>query len=275
LTNFERRLSINLLKSHYPYLIYIFDIFLLIKALKVIRVRANAMQEASEKVPSSLMSVFVGKQSELNQAMLAARKWCTQQFKIEEPVCEIANYLFSGCKVIGGNKEALDFIELNYKEFKLMRVKRLPVSGAFHTKLMEPAKQALEKELKIIDIKRPLIDFYSNYEGGKLSNPYKIRFNLIRQVYNPVKWEQILNVMYYDENLPLEKDENSSNELNNNNLIAPELKGEEESEKKLKKLQSKYRIYPEIYECGPASQTGPILKSINKKAFQFYKHIEV
>ena len=98
--------------------------------------------------------------------------------------------------------------------------------------------------------------------------PKKISHNLIKQIANPVKWEQILNTFYYDENLPLD-----------------ESLPEEEADVKLDRLgneievqktnQSKRRIYPDIFECGPAAQTGPILKAINYKAFKFYKHIGV
>ena len=94
------------------------------------------MQEASEQVPSGLMSVFLGRQSRLNLAMLAARKWCQDKLRMDGQVeCEIANFLNAGCKVIGGNKEALDFIALNYKEFQINKVKRLPVRYRNNTKL--------------------------------------------------------------------------------------------------------------------------------------------
>lgn len=234
-------------------------------ALKLIKVRSEAMQEASQEVSSGLMSVFLNRDSKLNLAMLAARKWCDEQLRIGEPIeCQIANYLFSKCKVIGGNTEALDFIELNQKEFGINKVKRLAVSGAFHTKLMKSAEEKLKKEIENIVFKTPVIKFYSNYDANLCMSPKKIKLNLIKQVANPVKWEQILNTFYYDENLPTCDTENEvsldrlGNELNVD-----------------KKAQSKDRVYPDIYECGPAAQTGPILKAINYKAFKFYKHIGV
>lgn len=230
----------------------------MVLALRIIKVRSEAMQTASEQTPSGMMSVFLSKKSELNLAMLGARKWC-HKIGVNEPVvCEVANYLFSGCKVIGGNKEALEFIEINQKEFHLSRVKRLPVSGAFHTKLMRSAGEPVSSVLKGVQIKRPVIKFYSNYDSQLCESPERIKTNLIKQIYSPVKWEQILNSFYYDENLPEEQESSEkSTELSNT------------------PGQSKDRVYPEMYECGPASQTGPLLKYINKKAFQFYKHVDV
>ena len=165
------------------------------------------MQEASEASPSGLMSVFLNRQSQLNLAMVAARKWSTEKLKLpaDQVECSIANYLFSKCKVVGGNRDSLDFIELNYKEFKIDRVKRLPVSGAFHTRLMKSSEAKLNEILKATEINPPLIKCYSNYDAKPYSSPDKIRKLLVRQVSHPVKWEQILNELYYDENLPLSK----------------------------------------------------------------------
>lgn len=94
--------------------------------MSVIKVRADAMQAASEQLPGGLMTAFITRQSKLSLAMLGARKWCKDKLRMEEPiVCHISNYLNAKCKVIGGNKEALDFIELNYKEFDLLKVNQL------------------------------------------------------------------------------------------------------------------------------------------------------
>jgi [acyl-carrier-protein] S-malonyltransferase len=232
------------------------------------------MQQASEELPSGLMSVFLGRTSELNQAMLAARKWCKFQIKIPEPIeCEISNYLYHGCKVIGGNKEALDFIEQNYKEFNIKRIKRLPVTGAFHTNLMSSACENVKKILdEKVTIKRPLIKVFFNYNGESTFNEEKIKNLLVKQIKSPVKWEQILNSMLTLKNLPLT--EEKRNELRENKQKRED--AESEGEKPIKiNIQPNDRIYPLIYECGPASQSGPILKEINKKAFSCYQHIGV
>lgn len=233
------------------------------------------MQKASEAVSSGLASVFLSRESQLKLGMLAARKWCIEKLKLDpnEVECEVANYLYAGCRVVGGNREALEFLELNRDEFKLKRVKRLAVSGAFHTSLMRSAEKPIQRAVEAVRINPPLIRFYSNYDAGLSMTPGRIRANLVRQISNPVKWEQILNTLYLDENLPTAEDDTTNNKENKVEEKESSESGGEKTPSKTK--QSKDRIYPDIYECGPASQTGPILKVINRRAHQFYKHIEV
>lgn len=74
--------------------------------LKILKARSEIMQKQSEAVPSGLLTVFIQHNSELRKAMLAAREWCSTKLQLQVPVvCEISNYLFADCKVIGGNKE--------------------------------------------------------------------------------------------------------------------------------------------------------------------------
>ncbi len=96
----------------------------------MIKVRAEEMQKASELAPSGLMTAFLSRQSKLSLAMLASRKWCEEKLRMEAPVvCQVSNYLNSKCKVVGGNSQALDFLELNYKEFGILKVGRRPQAG--------------------------------------------------------------------------------------------------------------------------------------------------
>lgn len=233
----------------------------------MIKVRAEAMQKASEALPSGLMTVFLNRQSKLNTAMLAARKWCKEKLKLDCQIeCEIANYLNAQCKVIGGNNEALDFIQLNQKEFNLLKVKRLAVSGAFHTSLMKSAEADLKNILNGVTIKKPLVRFYSNFDSKCVYSPEKIKFNLIKQIANPVKWEQTLNEFYYSENLPIDSTNSTNSDAGIDKIVNDDTK---------KKLQLEDRVYPDIYECGPGSHTGPILKTLNYKAYRHYKYIGV
>jgi hypothetical protein len=273
------------------------------------------MKVACESQESGLMTAFIGSKSKLDLARYAAKKWCIEKLKLPEPVvCETANYLNSQCKVIGGTKQALDFIELNYKTFGINRVKRLAVSGAFHTSLMQLCEEPLENALKNVLVKKPNIKFYSNVSAESTWNDKRIKQNLVKQLSRPVKWEQILNSFYFNENLPINNDElkerlerkitvkeqaNLDNKLESevvrdfssptssiqdNGEVSSEMEDNEESKKEakpslpkstLKKLQDQSREYPDIYECGPGSVTGPVLKVINSKAHKFYKHIDV
>lgn len=153
---------------------------------------------------------------------------------------------------------------------------------------MEPVEKPLEEMLSKINIKKPIIKFYSNLTGEEAKHPNHIKKNLVYQLSNPVKWEQTLNRFYLNENLPfeipIENDSDSKpkeKEVVKEFLYSTEEKNQKESNdksldtKQKKSLQTKNRLYPDIYECGPGSVTGPILKIINHKGYKFYKHIQV
>lgn len=78
--------------------------------------------------------------------------------------------------------QALKFLEEYYKEFKLRKVKRLPVSGAFHSKLMEPAAETFRKALNKSIIEDPAISVYSNVDGYQYRNAEHIKRQLPKQV---------------------------------------------------------------------------------------------
>lgn len=112
----------------------------------------------------------------------------------------------------------------------------LPVSGAFHTQLMEPAVKPLLEVLESINIQQPLIPVYSNVENQKYRQPKQIRHLLAKQLVSPVKWEQTMHMIY-------------------------------ERKKGIE--------FPYTYEVGPGKQLGIILKSCNLKAWRFYKNVSV
>ena len=69
------------------------------------KVRGEAMQYCSEAAPSGMMSVFYGAGADLAKAAEVARKWIHEKHGVEDPVCNVANFLYSGAKVIAGHKE--------------------------------------------------------------------------------------------------------------------------------------------------------------------------
>ena len=77
--------------------------------LRLIKIRAEAMQAASNEVNSGMMSVFVGRETKLSLAMEAAREWCNKYMKIEVPCVQIANHMYAECKVLAGHKEVRVF----------------------------------------------------------------------------------------------------------------------------------------------------------------------
>ncbi|KAK2181327.1 hypothetical protein NP493_403g03017 [Ridgeia piscesae] len=205
-------------------------------AVRVLKTRAQAMQEASEATSSGMMVVFLHPSAKLNFACHTARQYCIKRLGMEKAVCAIANYLYPECKVIAGNTEALEFIEKNAKDFGISRVKWLPVSGAFHTPLMQSAKKPLEEALKHVDIRHPIISVHSNVTSHRYNKPATIAKLLVEQVTSPVKWEQTLHVLY---------------------------------------ARPQGENFPSTYEMGPGTQLGSLLRKTNEKAHAHYSNITV
>lgn len=205
-------------------------------AIRVVQIRANAMQEASERVHSGLLSVFLSHDSELKSAISLAKEYCEKRHGIKDPVCKVANYLFPECKVLGGHKEALEFIETNRREFNILRTKRLEVSGAFHTRLMDTAYKPVEKALENLQFNKPKIATYSNWTGKAYHHKSKFPYMLASQVVNEVKWEQIMHDIY---------------------------------------TRPAGVEYPSTYELGPGRTCGTLLKQVNMQGFKKFTAIEV
>ncbi|XP_070611417.1 malonyl-CoA-acyl carrier protein transacylase, mitochondrial [Erythrolamprus reginae] len=205
------------------------------EALYAVKTRAEAMQEASEVTPSGMLSVIGRRDSDYKTACLEAREYC-KTLGIEDPVCEVSNYLFPDSRVIAGHLQALEFLQNNSRKFSFARVKMLPVSGAFHTRLMESAMQPLSEALESISFQQPLIPVYSNVDSKKYRQPEQIQRCLVEQLVSPVKWEQIMHIIYE---------------------------------------RSQGKKFPYTYEVGPGKQLGAILKSCNLKASKYYSSIDV
>lgn len=168
-----------------------------VDALKLVKLRAEVTQQLSESIPSGMMTVICGRDGRIGQACSMASEYCIRTgMSKEESICSISNHLFPHGKVIGGHQKALEFIELNGKDFGIKRMKRLAVSGAFHTNLMRPAREALMKELKSIPVKDPKIRVYSNLDASVYESAEQIKIALAKHVYMPVMWEQTIQNIY-------------------------------------------------------------------------------
>jgi [acyl-carrier-protein] S-malonyltransferase len=150
---------------------------------------------ASKQYPSGMATVFYGPDSQVGKACTAAKEWCLER-GVDNPECAVANFLYPHCKVVAGSLEALDFLEKNGKQFKLRKVKRLSVSGGFHTKLMESAVEPFKNALKKIELEPPMIRVYSNVDGKVYRNTDHILRQLPSQIVKPVRWEQLLHIIY-------------------------------------------------------------------------------
>ncbi|MEX2477310.1 MAG: ACP S-malonyltransferase [Gracilimonas sp.] len=157
-------------------------------ALKIVRRRGELMQQAGTENPGTMAAV-IGLDDE------AVEKVCAQASEESGKVVVAANYNCPGQLVISGYKEAVEKAVELAKENGARMAMLLPVSGAFHSSLMQPAYDGLKDQLQQLDIKEPNCPIYSNYTAEPTTDTEDIRLNLLNQLLNPVRWTQTLNNM--------------------------------------------------------------------------------
>lgn len=164
--------------------------------LKVVKVRAEAMQEASDQVPSGLVSIMGHADLDIQSLCHNAEEWSCSR-GTQEPVACVANYLFPGGWVLGGDKSSVQYI-LEYGKAKhgIKRAQSIPVSGAFHTKLMESAQEPLRRVLESVNIQTPRCTVYSGTSCQPFANPDQIKSLLIRQLVEPVNWMKTIQKIF-------------------------------------------------------------------------------
>lgn len=172
----------------------------------------------------------------------------------------------------------MEFLKLNYREFKIKRVKELPVSGAFHTSFMRLGPVSpIRDVLKRVELKKPRIPTYSNVEAVPYESLPQITDLLSKQIYKPVKWEQIMHKIYDKKSNQGEgrKFKRSLKFGNANKEGEENVANESGAEEKKKAVVEEEETYPDTFECGPGNQLGSLLRATNAKAHRFYKHIDV
>jgi [acyl-carrier-protein] S-malonyltransferase len=150
--------------------------------LRLVQKRGEAMQAASDATPSAMVSVLTLEQAKVEELCAEARG---------TEVLNIANLLCPGNIVVSGTKAACDRIEKLIEQVGGRSV-RLAVAGAFHTPLMKPADEALARALERVAIRPPRVPVWSNVDARPHTDPEEIRELLVRQVLQPVLWEQTL-----------------------------------------------------------------------------------
>lgn len=150
--------------------------------LRVVRRRGQAMQAASEATPSGMVSVIGLEPAQVEELVKEAKS---------AGKLELANYLCPGNLVCSGTNNACDLLE-KLAEAKGARTVRLAVAGAFHTDIMHPADRELSDVLQSIELKSPRIPVWSNVDAQPHTDPAEIRDLLIRQVVQPVRWEETM-----------------------------------------------------------------------------------
>lgn len=155
--------------------------------LKLVSQRATAMQKACELEPST-MAAIVGLEDALVEEVCAS---------IDEVVVP-ANYNCPGQLVISGSIAGVDKACEILTEKGAKRALKLPVGGAFHSPLMEPAREELAAAIKATTFSQPICPVYQNVDAKPVRDPETIKENLIAQLTAPVKWTQTAQNMLAD-----------------------------------------------------------------------------
>ncbi len=155
--------------------------------LKLVYQRAMAMQAACEMNPST-MAAIIGMENELVEEV------CDSIDAVVVP----ANYNTIGQIVISGSHEGIDQAIEILKEKGARRAIKLPVGGAFHSPLMEPAREKLAAAISAAPISSPVCPIYQNVDALPHSDPGEIRNNLVSQLTSPVRWTQTAQNMLKD-----------------------------------------------------------------------------
>ena len=160
-------------------------------ALKLVSIRAKAMQAACENEPSTMAAVLALADEKVEEI-------CETVSKEHNEIVVAANYNCPGQLVISGSVKG---IEIACEQMKAAGAKRalvLPVGGAFHSPLMEPAKLELAAAIESTNFNIPLCPVYQNVVAAAVTNPAQIKLNLIAQLTGAVRWTQTVQAMVKD-----------------------------------------------------------------------------
>jgi [acyl-carrier-protein] S-malonyltransferase len=155
--------------------------------LKLVYQRALAMQKACEAKPSTMAAVLGMEDSKVEEICASI-----------EGIVVAANYNCPGQLVISGEIEAVNKACEALKAAGAKRALVLPVGGAFHSPLMEPARVELEAAINATHFSNPVCPVYQNVTASAVSNPEEIKKNLIAQLTAPVRWTQSVKQMVAD-----------------------------------------------------------------------------
>ena len=157
--------------------------------LKLVYARALAMQKACEAAPGGMAAVMRLDNEKIEQI-------CTDvTAQAGKGVVVAANYNCPGQLVISGNKEAVEVACEKLLEAGARRAMMLPVGGAFHSPLMQSAKNELEAAIAATEFHEPTCPVYQNVDGKAHTNPEEIKQNLIAQLTASVRWTQEVEAM--------------------------------------------------------------------------------
>lgn len=159
--------------------------------LRLVKVRAEAMQKACEAAPST-MAAILALDDEISE------KICEKIAKENNEIVVPANYNCVGQLVISGSIKGIELACEALKEAGAKRALMLNVGGAFHSPLMESAREELAAAINKVNIESPSCPIYQNVDAKPYTESAKIKENLIAQLTAPVRWTQTIQNMHKD-----------------------------------------------------------------------------
>ena len=154
-------------------------------ALRLVSIRAKAMQKACEINPSTMAAVLALDDSKVEEICAS----------IKDEVVVAANYNCPGQIVISGSIKGIENACILMKEAGAKRALVLPVGGAFHSPLMAPAREELARAINAADFNEPMCPVYQNVVARAVTTSSEIKENLIQQLTGAVRWTQSVQAM--------------------------------------------------------------------------------
>ena len=160
-------------------------------ALKLVSIRAQAMQKACEINPSTMAAVLALEDAKVEEICAAVQNQTGE-------VVVAANYNCPGQLVISGSRKGIEVACERLKAAGAKRALVLPVGGAFHSSLMAPAKEELAAAIEATRFNGPSCPVYQNVVAAAVTNADEIKQNLINQLTGAVRWTQSVQAMAAD-----------------------------------------------------------------------------
>jgi [acyl-carrier-protein] S-malonyltransferase len=157
-------------------------------ALKLVSIRAKAMQKACEINPSTMAAILALDDKKVEEICAS----------IKDEIVVAANYNCPGQIVISGSIKGINEACILLKEAGAKRALILPVGGAFHSPLMQPAKKELSEAIEETIFHSPVYPVYQNVVAKAVTDSTEIKANLISQLTGPVRWTQTIQQMIAD-----------------------------------------------------------------------------
>ena len=156
------------------------------EGLRLVQARSEAMQRASDATPGGMISI-------LGLELIEIERICQEASQGE--ILQVANLLCPGVTVVSGTTAACERAAELALKAGASRVVPVAVAGAFHTPIMHPADEQLAEAISRVRLRRPRIPVVSNVDARPHDDPEEIRELLIRQVVEPVRWEESMRYL--------------------------------------------------------------------------------